>query len=538
MTAAAHSTSAPSTTPSRVKLDQAVDLRALLLFLAILAGGLLFTAYSIYSDVEAAGSAPTTILPFLLLGVAMLIALGFEFVNGFHDTANAVATVIYTHSLKPNFAVVWSGVWNLLGVLTSAGAVAFGIVSLLPVELIMQVGSSAGFAMVFALLIAAIIWNLGTWSFGLPASSSHTLIGSIVGVGVANALMRGQDGTSGVDWSQVTNIGNALLLSPLFGFVFAALLLLVMKFAVRAPELYTEPKSDAPPPLWIRALLIFTCTGVSFFHGSNDGQKGMGLIMLILIGVAPTAYALNRALPESHVPAFVAASQNASKVIDAHGAGYAIIGDPRPAVTDYVHAHKIAEGTYPALSVLVKQIADQVQQYGSLAKTPADKIQNVRNDMYLASEALRFLAKDKESELKPAEVATLGLYKKELDLSTKFIPIWVKIVVAIALGLGTMVGWKRIVVTVGEKIGKTHLTYGQGAAAELVAMATIGAADGLGLPVSTTHVLSSGVAGTMLANGSGIQWSTLRNIALGWVLTLPAAILLSGTLYFLFRHLF
>ncbi len=527
-----------SASPSRVKLDQPVDIRALLFFLAVLAGGLFFMAYSIYSDVESAGGAPTTILPFLLLGVAMLIALGFEFVNGFHDTANAVATVIYTRSLPAQVAVVWSGLWNLIGVLTSAGAVAFGIVSLLPVELILQVGSSAGFAMVFALLIAAIIWNLGTWSFGLPASSSHTLIGSIVGVGVANALMRGQDGTSGVDWSQVTNIGNALLLSPLFGFILSALLLLVMKFAVPATQLYSEPKTDAPPPLWIRGLLIFTCTGVSFFHGSNDGQKGMGLIMLILIGVAPTAYALNRALPESHMPAFVAASQEASKIIDAHGAGYAILGDPRPVVTDYVHAHKFAEGTFPALSVFVRQIADQVQQYGSLARTPADKVQNVRNDMYLASEALRLLVKDKESELKPAEIATLAAYKKQLDLSTKFIPTWVKIVVAIALGLGTMIGWKRIVVTVGEKIGKTHLTYGQGAAAELVAMATIGAADGLGLPVSTTHVLSSGIAGTMLANGSGIQWSTLRNIALGWVLTLPAAILLSGTLYFLFRHLF
>ena len=219
----------------------------------------------------------------------------------------------------------------------------------------------------------------------------------------------------------------------------------------------------------------------------------------------------------------MSASQAASKIIGAHGAGYAIIGDPRPAVTDYVHAHKIAEGTYPSLAVLVKQISDQVLQYGSLAKTPADKVQNVRNDMYLASEALRILAKDKEAELKPEEVTTLNAYKKQLDLSTKFIPTWVKIVVAVALGLGTMVGWKRIVVTVGEKIGKTHLTYGQGAAAEIVAMATIGAADGMGLPVSTTHVLSSGVAGTMLANGSGIQWSTLRNIALGWVLTLPVA---------------
>ena len=531
-------TSAPSPAPARLKLDQPVDVRAILLFLAVLAGGLFVMAFSIYSDVAKAGSAPTTFLPFLLLGVAMLIALGFEFVNGFHDTANAVATVIYTRSLQPQVAVVWSGLWNLLGVLTSSGAVAFGVVSLLPVELIMQVGSGAGFAMVFALLIAAIIWNLGTWSFGLPASSSHTMIGSIVGVGVANAMMRGQDGTSGVDWSQVTNIGNALLLSPLFGFVFAALLLLVMKLLVRAPALYTAPTSNAPPPLWIRALLVFTCTGVSFFHGSNDGQKGMGLIMLILIGVAPTAYALNRALPDSHVPAFVSASQAASQVIDAHGAGFEILGDPRQAVTDYVHAHKISEGTYPSLSVLVKQVADQVQQYGSLAKTPADKIQNVRNDMYLTSEALRLLAKDKESELKPAEAAALSAYKKELDLSTKFIPTWVKIVVAIALGLGTMVGWKRIVVTVGEKIGKTHLTYGQGAAAEIVAMATIGAADGLGLPVSTTHVLSSGVAGTMLANGSGMQWSTLRNIALGWVLTLPAAILLSATLYFIFRHIF
>ena len=270
-------------------------------------------AYSIYSDIESAGGGPTTITPFLLLGVAMLIALGFEFVNGFHDTANAVATVIYTHALKPQIAVVWSGCFNLLGVLLSSGAVAFGIVSLLPVELILQVGSSAGYAMVFALLIAAIIWNLGTWWLGLPASSSHTMVGSIVGVGIANALQRGQDGTSGVDWSQVTKIGEALLLSPLFGFVFAALLLLVMKFLVRAPALYTAPAADTPPPLWIRGLLVFTCTGVSFFHGSNDGQKGMGLIMLILIGVAPTAYALNRALPESQTAAFIADSDAASK---------------------------------------------------------------------------------------------------------------------------------------------------------------------------------------------------------------------------------
>ena len=525
--------------PARVHLDQPLDMRAVIIFLAVIGGGLFFMAYSIYADIAATKApAPTTILPYLLLGMAMVIALGFEFVNGFHDTANAVATVIYTHSLQPQVAVVWSGCWNLAGVLWSTGAVAFGIVSLLPVELILQVGSSAGFAMVFALLIAAIIWNLGTWSLGLPASSSHTLIGSIVGVGVANALMRGQDGTSGVDWDQVTKIGQALLLSPLFGFILSAALLLVMKALIRKPELYTAPTSASPPPLWIRGLLTLTCTLVSFFHGSNDGQKGMGLIMLILIGVAPTAYALNRAVPESHTPQFIATAQAASQVISAHGAGFDILGDPRPAVTDYIHAHKISEGTYPSLAVLVKQIADEVQQYGSLAKTPTDKVQNVRNDMYTASEAIRVLAKDKESELKPDEVASLTAFKKELDGSTKFIPWWVKVCVAIALGLGTMIGWKRIVVTVGEKIGKTHLTYGQGAAAELVAAATIAAADGMGLPVSTTHVLSSGVAGTMAANGSGMQWSKLGSIALAWVLTLPAAMLLSGTLFFIFRHIF
>jgi PiT family inorganic phosphate transporter len=538
MSAITDSISIPSASPTRAALDKPMDMRFILVFLAVIAGALFFMAYSIYRDMSAAGAVPQTSLPYILLGLAMLIALAFEFVNGFHDTANAVATVIYTHSLPPQVAVVWSGCFNLLGVLASSGAVAFGIVSLLPVELILQVGSSAGFAMVFALLIAAIIWNLGTWWFGLPASSSHTLIGSIVGVGVTNALLRGQNGTAGVDWDQVYKIGYALLLSPLFGFVLSALLLLIMKAVIRKPELYTAPTSDKPPPLWIRGLLTLTCTLVSFFHGSNDGQKGMGLIMLILIGVAPTAYALNRAVPESHTPAFVASAEAASNVIAAHAAGYNTTGDPRPAVTAYVHSHDNPDGAYPALAVLVKGIADEVQHYGALQNTPNDKVQNVRNDMYLSSEAIRILLKDKDAELKPEEKATLTKFKGELDSSTKFIPTWVKICVAIALGLGTMIGWKRIVVTVGEKIGKTHLTYGQGAAAELIAAATIGAADGFGLPVSTTHVLSSGVAGTMAANGSGMQWSTLRNIALAWVLTLPAAMILSGVLFAVFRQLF
>jgi len=523
---------------TRPNLDKGFNPIAAILFFGLLAGGLLYVAYSLYADVDATGAKITTYLPYLLLFVALLIALGFEFVNGFHDTANAVATVIYTHSMPAEFAVMWSGFFNFLGVLLSSGAVAFGIVSLLPVELILQVGSGAGFAMVFALLIAAIIWNLGTWWLGLPASSSHTLIGSIIGVGIANALMRGADGTSGVDWTKATEIGWSLLLSPMFGFIAAALLLLSLKVMMRNPALYEAPKGSAPPPLWIRAILIATCTGVSFAHGSNDGQKGMGLIMLILIGTVPTAYALNRALPTSEIATFRTTSAAAATVIQKKAEGYNVLGDPRPAVTVYVSQRKINEGTYPSLAVLVKDIATQIDQYGSLSKVPAEAVGNTRNDMYLASEAIRFLIKDKENDLNKEEVGTLNAYKKSLDAATKFIPLWVKIAVAIALGLGTMIGWKRIVITVGEKIGKTHLTYAQGASAELVAAGTIGAADVLGLPVSTTHVLSSGVAGTMAANGSGLQMATIRNLLMAWVLTLPSAIMLSGFLYWVFSHIF
>jgi len=522
----------------RPRLEVQPNMIAVTLFVGLLAVGVLFSAYSLQSDIVTSGMPVKTWLPFLLLGVALLIALGFEFVNGFHDTANAVATVIYTHSMPANVAVIWSGFFNFLGVLLSSGAVAFGIISLLPVELILQVGSGAGFAMVFALLIAAIIWNLGTWWLGLPASSSHTLIGSIIGVGIANALMRGMDGTSGVDWSKATEIGYSLLLSPLFGFCMAALLLLVLKFIVRKPELYAEPKGSTPPPWWIRGILILTCTGVSFAHGSNDGQKGMGLIMLILIGTVPMAYALNRTPAPHQVTEFRTNSAAAAAVIESKAAGHSIYGDPRPAVSAFISARKINEGTYPSLAALVREISKQVDTYGSVARLPAEIVANTRNDMYLASEAVRFVLKDKENELTKEETAKLVAYKRSLDEATRFIPLWVKVAVAIALGLGTMIGWKRIVVTVGEKIGKSHLTYAQGACAEVVAAGTIGAADVLGLPVSTTHVLSSGVAGTMAANRSGLQLATVRNLLLAWVLTLPMAIMLSATLYYLFAQVF
>ena len=308
--------------------------------------------------------------------------------------------------------------FNLFGVLLSSGAVAFGIVSLLPVELILQVGSSAGFAMVFALLIAAIIWNVGTWYFGLPASSSHTLIGSIIGVGITNALLRGRDGTSGVDWSKATEIGYALLMSPLFGFALAAILLLVLKFVVRNPALYAEPKGDQPPPWWIRGILILTCTLVSFFHGSNDGQKGMGLIMLILIGTVPTAYALNRAMPASQMEQFQTNSTAASDVIEAKAAGYNVLGNPRPAVTALCGAAQDQRRNLSVVGSAGADIANQVTQYGSIARMPAEAVGNTRNDMYLASEAIRFLMKDKESDLSKDDVAKLNAYKGSLDNAT------------------------------------------------------------------------------------------------------------------------
>jgi PiT family inorganic phosphate transporter len=498
--------------------------------------GLGFIGFRLSSDL--AGVTNTTAWAYLLLGVALLIALGFEFVNGFHDTANAVATVIYTHSLEPNLAVVWSGLCNLAGVLTSTGTVAFTVITLLPVELILQVSSGAGFAMVFALLIAAILWNLGTWWLGLPASSSHTMVGSIIGVGLANQLMNVHTGTSGVDWDQAAKVFKVLLISPVVGFTLAALLFLLSKWLVKYPALYDAPKTDAPPPWPIRGLLILTCTGVSFFHGSNDGQKGMGLIMLILIGTVPTAYALNHAVTAHDVQAFITSSEQAGHILDRHVDPAGVLGaDARAEVTDYIRTKQLQPDTILALRELVSDVSHEVGLYKELKALPAKDQTNVRNDMYVSSEAIRLMQKSGKPAFTAQENASLKAYKDKIDKSTKFIPDWVKVAVALALGMGTMVGWKRIVVTVGEKIGKEHLTYAQGASAELVAMFTIFAADQWGLPVSTTHVLSSGVAGTMVANGSGLQWGTLRNIAAAWVFTLPAAALLSGTLFYLFTQI-
>jgi len=482
-----------------------------------------------------AATAAPTVLTIVFIVLAVGLALAFEFVNGFHDTANAVATVIYTNTLKATPAVVWSGIWNLIGVLVSSGAVAFGIVALLPVELVINIGSTAGFAMVFALLLSAIVWNVGTWYFGLPASSSHTLIGSIMGVGLANSLMQGGIGAfgAGVNWAKAKDVGMALLVSPVVGFVCAAVLLLLAKALIKNPALYKAPEGKTPPPWWIRILLLFTCTGVSFAHGSNDGQKGMGLIVLILVGILPGYYALKMDTPQQDIQAIVAHATELSAVFTKQSTGAK--KEQPDSTTKIISAYLKSNGAltpdvYAALAQKCEHITTSLGGVKNFDDLPENQRRNMRTDFYLVSSAITKLSKT-------GQLTDPAMKKLEVDFGdsvsklTNYIPPWVKYAVALALGLGTMIGYKRIVVTVGEKIGKSHLTYAQGASAELVAMCTILAADRFGLPVSTTHVLSSGIAGTMAANGSGLQAETLRNILMAWVLTLPVCMTLGGLLF-------
>lgn len=512
----------------------------------------------------------------LLLIGALVIAFGFECVNGFHDTANAVATVIYTKSLKPTPAVIWSGMWNFIGVHAGGIGVAFSIVHLLPVDLLVNIKESRGLAMVLSLLAAAIIWNFATWYKGLPASSSHSLIGSIMGVGMMNAWMEHGSLFKGINWHKAGEVGMALLLSPLIGFGLAAGLLLIGKRLIPSKKLYEPPDAEAPPPLWIRGILIGTCTGVSFAHGSNDGQKGMGLIMLVLIGIVPATYALNMGTSQDEIAAVKQAAAtleeelSSAPIVDWMAAlkeehlattrveemlrnaaetaqferGRAVAATvepyatfdfykPRSAVDQVIDPYPRADAVLATLDPLplAQSITASLDGAESFHDLDADKRWKLRTELVELGASVRTLVHyfgDKMAE--DRRKVLLGL-SGTLAEPVEYVPEWVVMGVALCLGLGTMVGWKRIVVTVGEKIGKTHLTYAQGAAAELVAATTIGMADYGGLPVSTTHVLSSGVAGTMWANKSGIQGSTVRDIALAWILTLPVAMALAASCY-------
>jgi phosphate/sulfate permease len=432
---------------------------------------------------------------------ALTVAFGFEFINGFHDTANAVTTVIYTRTLKPTPAVLYSGILNFLGVLLGGTAVAFSIVNLLPVDLLIESASVRAIVMVISLLLAGIIWNLATWWYGLPVSSSHTLIGSILGVGLMNSLLT-QGNVQGVNWSKAVEVGLSLLISPLLGFAAAAGLLLGMKRLIREPRLYHPPDEGDKPPRWVRGVLLATCGGVSFAHGSNDGQKGMGLILLALIGFLPTHYALDLNHPS-----------RAKGVCDAAVGLRDIFRTQEP------------EALTPSIRSDLDAIIANLDGKNSFNEVPRGERWEVRQAIYRLRRDLG------RAGVSQAVRQAIEPHLKHFDGAVEYVPTWVVMGVALALGVGTMIGYKRIVVTVAEKIGKVHMTYAQGAAAELVAAVTIGLADVGHMPVSTTHVLSSGVAGTMWANRSGIQGETVRKIGLAWVLTLPAAILLSAVLF-------
>lgn len=505
-------------------------------FLAILFGVIIYTIMHVREDLI--GSTHASAVAFMLLGLALIIALGFEFVNGFHDTANAVATVIYSNSLPPTFAVIWSGIWNFIGVLLSSGAVAYTIISLLPIELVLKVGSEAGFSMIFALLLAAVIWNLLTWFFGIPNSSSHTLIGSILGVGLMNQLLMGDGVSSGVDWGQALQVFKALIFSPLAGFAIAFLGMQLLRFLLPIPTLYQAPKEGKAPPWPMRVLLILTCTGVSFSHGSNDGQKGMGLIMLILIGTVPTAYALNSAVSSKQVENFTHKAMVVDNILAEYGPVMPLsLAESHEVLTHTIQKNHLLPETVPAMRAMLRTIKEDVGNKSTFKEIPIENQTNLRNNLYLLDQNLVHFTHLK-ADLPKDQVATINDFENDIVSSIQFIPPWVKVVVAIALGLGTMVGWKRIVVTVGKKIGKQEMSYGQGAVAETVAMTMIQMGNQFHMPISTTHVVTSAIAGTSVGRGNGIQWATIRNMAMAWILTLPVSIVLSGCLFWLFLKVF
>ena len=456
----------------------------------------------------------------LLLFICLVAACAFEFANGFHDTANAVATVIYTNTLRPWVAVVWSAFWNFIGVFAGGIGVAMGIIYLLPVETLVDQNVYHGIAMVGALILAAIIWNVGTWYYGIPASSSHALIGSILGVGIAYSLLPESHG-SAVNWGKAGETGIALLVGPLLGFALTIGMMFLFKRLATSKAIFKEPHKHKPPPMWIRLLLIVTCTLVSFFHGSNDGQKGVGLVMLILIGIVPSYFALD----QSKNPLDMRTSLTKVEYV---------IGR--------VNRSELSVANQKLLVDVQAQSADLDRIFAGSTRVadlpPATRFEIRRDALLLANRAKKLLGA-KELSLSTADRKTYDDAVKDMKSFTDYAPWWVLLMVSLSLACGTMIGWQRIVKTIGERIGKEHLTYAQGASSELVAAAMIGASTAFGLPSSTTHVLTSSVAGSMVASRGvkNINPGMIRTIALAWVLTLPVTMVLSGVLFVLFRAL-
>jgi phosphate/sulfate permease len=379
--------------------------------------------------------------------------------------------------------------------------------------------------MIAALLISAIFWNLVTWYYGIPCSSSHTLVSAILGVGIAYYLLPGAAG-DGVNWKKAKEIGLSLLLSPAVGFTLTILLMLVLRMVTRkskdADELFKEPKKNTPPPFWIRGILVLTCTLVSYFHGNNDGQKGVGLIMLILIGVVPAYFALDVTITTDKLKQPLAQIETVLNSIDS---------------TELSASDK---KKYAGLLAMQTELKGHFANSASLKDVPKAKRFEVRKDIMLMDNDLKSLMSKEDVRVSKADQAAVGASMKSLRKATDYSPFWVVLLISLSLGVGTMIGWKRIVKTIGEKIGKEHLTYAQGASAELVAAGTIGLSSTWGWPVSTTQILSSSIAGSMVASKGvkNLQPATVRNILVTWALTLPVVVVLSGTLFLLFRSIF
>ena len=456
-----------------------------------------------------------------LLIFCLLLVCAFEFINGFHDTANAVATVIYTNSLRPWVAVIWSGIWNSIGVFAGGIAVAMGISNLLPVEVLTDTNIHHNMALILSLLITAIAWNFGTWYLGIPASSSHTLIGSIIGVGLAYSFIAPDPSISYVNWGKAKEIGLSLLLSPFVGFSLAVLLMYIMKQVVSNKQIFKEPIPGSTPPWWIRGILIITCTGVSYAHGSNDGQKGVGLLMLILIAIVPGYFALNHKTDLSVYRADIVSVQEVITRIDSS----------RLNTADSKELEKF--------NSLVLDLQTSLGTATSLQDLNQETQFAIRKDIILIGKSSKALLQSPDINLSANDKKKFEGDIKDLKSLTEYAPDWVILLIALSLGFGTMIGWKRIVKTIGEKIGKQHLTYAQGASSELVAATTIGLSTSFGLPVSTTQVLSSGIAGSMVASKGikNLQKKTIRNIFLAWVLTLPVTVVMSGGLFLLLRSI-
>jgi PiT family inorganic phosphate transporter len=456
------------------------------------------------------------------LALCFALVLAFEFANGFHDTANAVATVIYTNSLKPQQAVLLSAFMNFLGVLLGGIAVAYALVELLPPDVLSPPNGDPAVPMLVALFSTALAWNIFTWWFGIPNSSSHCVIGSLIGVAVGDALVHRRGVGASVDWGQIWNVLRALLVSPILGFVGAGLLYLLVRKLIRDPHLYEAPHEGKPPAGWVRGLLILTCTGVSFSHGTNDGQKSIGLIMLTIIGLMPATFALNpmeqaglRDLP--HIAA------QAQPLIERDGGGST---EAIEAAQRLRQAGAGLDGQTPPV-----QSAPQSSDPGAGGQPdPVATRSGIRAEIYTLSSALKAVSKDANASADDRALATR--LRTALHPTVEYAPWWVRLLSAVCLGLGTMIGYKRIVHTLGERVGKAHLTPAQGASAELVGAVLIGTAGFTGLPVSTTHIITSGIAGTMVGSGAGINPSMLTRIGLAWLFTLPVTISVAAGLFY------